>query len=192
MPFPRHFVKIAFSWGLFVAISGSLWAQKNDLKTTPPPSSKTGGKEALRAGKPTPQDTLRGGNGFVPRTVIDSFPSQPASLKQIKPQTALTQSRIDSARSRILDIERQIALGDSVLTSLKTQKSLDGGEESAKTLEKDLLKAKKELQQAKKRLSDLQATYNEQAVKTQPPQSSTPPKETKPSQEKAGIKTQKP
>jgi hypothetical protein len=109
---------------LLMASPLGLSAQKGKLKeadaqtTAPPPG---GGKGALKAAQ---ADTLIGGDGFIPRTVIDSFPHQPLdSAEVLRPGTRVRRDELDASKARIVAMRQRLVVADSLIALQRSDSS---------------------------------------------------------------------
>lgn len=109
--------------GVLLLLPATVAAQKEQLKGQPqPPPTVEGGKGALKAA--VPHDTLVGGDGFIPRTVIDSFPRQPMdSIEAPPPGTRVSREDLDASQARIQAMHLRIQVMDSALTVYRADTS---------------------------------------------------------------------
>jgi hypothetical protein len=154
-----------------------LSAQKGKLKDEPPKQPTVdGGKGAIKA--ITSHDTLIGGDGFIPRTVIDSFPNQSIdSVEALRPGTRVRRDDLDASKARIQAMQQRMKQVDSVLVLHRQDTSGTWTPARLATIDSLLADSKAQIALAEVELAQLEARW--EAMKAPAPSAeSTPPTET--------------
>jgi hypothetical protein len=157
------FVAVLFMLLIAAPLSSAAQGRISTGNPTKPDSAKSAPQgNRLNAGNKTGNDTLKGGDGFVPRTVIDSFPRIEGVGRP--PNSSVTRSQIDAAKRQIAAMRERIILGDSVVAIRRMDPQPEWPESRVEQLAQALALAKKQLLTAEKQLLGLEKRYD-QALK---------------------------
>jgi hypothetical protein len=150
----------------------ALMGQKGNLKGKPvvADSAKAGGKGGLKGTPLNPQDTLHA-NKFVPRTVIDSFPSMPPGSVPENLKTSVTRKDLEDSMARMLELKALITRGDSLVAIRRMDPLPEWPADRVNELAQALEQSKKILLETEKRHASLLKRFDSAytPVATSPP-----------------------
>ena len=165
----KTFLALAVSL-LTLAFPAHSLAQKSQLKGAPVAgdTAKIVGKGSLKGDAGTVKDTLLGGDGFIPRTVIDSFARMPENSGL---HTSVTPAALADSKKKINLLMDLVARGDSAMAIRKKNPSPEWPEDRIKELEDMLALVRLQLTDAEAKHALLQKRYESalSASSTKPP-----------------------
>lgn len=161
-----------------------LTAQKGKLKDDAQSGKPAvpGGKGAIKA---VQHDTLVGGDGFIPRTVIDSFPAQPVdSAVALRPGTSVRRDDLDASKARIAAMKLRVKEVDSALVVYRQDTTGTWTEARLHAIDSLLADSKAWIGLAEQELANLEARWEAKRAPAPEPEAASTPAQPTPSKEK--------